>query len=83
MCNTYINDNDKKDFEELKLKIYDEVKSFIESHPNVENYIKRYLELYSSIFFCNPVFKLELNNLDDINEANMTASIKCGTSILE
>ena len=78
-----IDDNDKKDFEELKLKIYNEVKSFIESHPNVENYIKRYLELYSSIFFCNPVFKLEINNLDDINEANMTASIKCGTSILE
>ena len=78
-----IDDNDKKDFEELKLKIYDEVKSFIESHPNVENYIKRYIELYSSIFFCNPVFKLEINNLDDINEANMTASIKCGTSILE
>ena len=78
-----IDDNDKKDFEELKLKIYDEVKSFIESHPNVENYIKRYLELYSSMFFCNPVFKLEINNLDDINEANMTASIKCGTSILE
>ena len=78
-----IDDNDKKDFEELKLKIYDEVKSFIESHPNVENYIKRYLELYSSIFFCNPVFKLEINNLDDINKANMTASIKCGTSILE
>ena len=78
-----IDDNDKKDFEELKLKIYDEVKSFIESHPNVENYIKRYLELYSSIFFCNPVFKLEINNLDDINEANMIASIKCGTSILE
>ena len=83
MCNIYIDDNDKKDFEELKLKIYDEVKSFIESHPNVENYIKRYLELYSSIFFCNPVFKLEINNLDDINEANMIASIKCGTSILE
>ena len=78
-----IDDNDKKDFEELKLKIYNEVKSFIESHPNVENYIKRYLELYSSIFFCNPVFKLEINNLDDINEANMTASIKCGTSILD
>ena len=78
-----IDDNDKKDFEELKLKIYNEVKSFVESHPNVENYIKRYLELYSSIFFCNPVFKLEINNLDDINEANMTASIKCGTSILE
>ena len=83
MCNTYIDDNDKKDFEELKLKIYNEVKSFIESHPNVENYIKRYIELYSSIFFCNPVFKLEINNLDDINEANMTASIKCVTSILE
>ena len=78
-----IDDSDKKDFEELKLKIYNEVKSFVESHPNVENYIKRYLELYSSIFFCNPVFKLEINNLDDINEANMTASIKCGTSILE
>lgn len=78
-----IDDNDKKDFEELKLKIYNEVKSFIESHPNVESYIKRYIELYSSIFFCNPVFKLEINNLDDINEANMTASIKCGTSILE
>ena len=78
-----IDDNDKKDFEELKLKIYDEVKSFIESHSNVENYIKRYIELYSSIFFCNPVFKLEINNLDDINEANMKASIKCGTSILE
>ena len=83
MCNTYIDDNDKKDFEELKLKIYNEVKSFIESHPNVENYIKRYIELYSSIFFCNPMFKLEINNLDDINEANMTASIKCGTSILD
>ena len=78
-----IDDNDKKDFEELKLKIYDEVKSFVESHPNVENYIKRYLELYSSIFFCNPVFKLEINNLDGINKTNMTASIKCGTSILE
>ena len=78
-----IDDNDKKDFEELKLKIYDEVKSFIESHSNVENYIKRYIELYGSIFFCNPVFKLEINNLDDINEANMKASIKCGTSILE
>ena len=78
-----IDDSDKKDFEELKLKIYNEVKSFAESHPNVENYIKRYLELYSSIFFCNPVFKLEINNLDDINEANMTVSIKCGTSILE
>ena len=78
-----IDDSDKKDFEELKLKIYNEVKSFVESHPNVENYIKRYIELYSSIFFCNPVFKLEINNLDDINEANMTASIKCGTSILE
>ena len=78
-----IDDNDKKDFEELKLKIYNEVKSFIESHPNVENYIKRYIELYSSIFFCNPAFKLEINNLDDINAANMKASIKCGTSILE
>lgn len=78
-----VDDNDKKDFEELKLKIYDEVKSFIESHSNVESCIKRYIELYSSIFFCNPVFKLEINNLDDINEANMTASIKCGTSILE
>ena len=78
-----IDDSDKKDFEELKLKIYNEVKSFVESHPNVENYIKRYLELYSSIFFCNPVFKLEINNLDGINEANMTASIKCGTYILE
>ena len=48
-----IDDNDKKDFEELKLKIYDEVKSFIESHPNVESYIKRYLELYNSIFFAS------------------------------
>ena len=81
MCN--IDDNDKKDFEELKLKIYNEVKSFVERHPNVESYIKRYLELYSSMFFCNPVFKLEINNLDDINEANMKASIKCGTSILK
>ena len=43
-----IDNNDKKDFEELKLKIYNEVKSFIESHPNVESYIKRYIELYSS-----------------------------------
>ena len=78
-----IDDNDKKDFEELKLKIYDEVKSFIESHPNVKSYIKRYLELYGSIFFCNPVFKLEINNLDDINATNRKASRKCGTSILK
>ena len=55
-----IDDNDKKDFEELKLKIYDEVKSFIESHPNVESYIKRYKFCMFHLTLKKRVLKIKL-----------------------